>query len=184
MERYFKNCNEILVVTQDVVGIANLYNYYYKDEDGLQKYKEGYYDLKNKCAVDFGEGYGVRWGTSEIFNKEGDAVDISEVEEAIIEGVFIWDGHNHKFIELVSDSSEYEEVDVDMIEDKIVYTEYKITTGSKKLQKIRVDDKETYAVYCTATAYEGDWCNNIYTISDSDAEQIIGDGDFSSFCVK
>lgn len=175
--RYFKNVNEILVVTKDIVGIANLCGYYYKDEDGLHRYDEGNYDLKHKCEVNL-SSYGVTWGNKDIYNKDGEKVKIEEIEDAYMEGVFYHDGRNHVFVELISDESSYEEVEVETLEDKIVVTEYTITNGSKKLQKIEIDGDETFAVYCTASAYQGDWCDKIYLISDEEAETIIDDKSF------
>lgn len=179
MPRYFKNGCEVLVIEKDVVGIANISGYYYKDEDGLHQYSEGYYDLKNKCEVDI-SSYGVKWGVSEVYNENGEEV---EIEDAILEGVFYWDGHNHKFIELIGDVCEYEEVEIEIIENKLVTTEYTITNGSKKLQKISIDGDESYAVYQTATAYTGDWCDMIYLVSEHDAKLIIEDDNFSRFDV-
>lgn len=126
----------------------------------------------------------MKWGTSDVYNEAGEKVVIEDIEDAIMEGVFYWDGHNHKFVDLISDTSEYEEVEIETIEDRLVASEYTITTGSKTLQKIKIDGDETYAIYCRATAYAGDWCDEIYVISDDDAQSIIEDDNFSSFNVN
>lgn len=60
MSRYFRSGELILVVDEDLVGIANLYGYYWKDESGeLHRYATSGSKTLKKIKINGEETYAV-----------------------------------------------------------------------------------------------------------------------------